>query len=163
MGSRVITDQRARPISAVISIVLTACTLGYFLPWMIAALRGKSNAWPIFWFNLLLGWTVVGFVVAFVLAVSRHAASGRGILGPTTLTLILLRGWSDHPPEGTRPEHVHRCRTHCARERVNRRAAATSTRRSTGLDYSSFQGRRDDSGRRMLRSSRERRASASSS
>ncbi|WP_442819541.1 superinfection immunity protein [Streptomyces sp. NBC_01230] len=59
----------------------------------------ESNAWPIFWFNLLSGWTIVGFVVAFVLAVSRHAASGRGILGPTTLTLILLRGWSDHPPK----------------------------------------------------------------
>jgi hypothetical protein len=73
---------------------------------MIAALRGKSNAWPIFWFNLLLGWAVVGFVVAFVLAISRHAASGRGILGPTTPTLILLRGWCDHSPEGTRPEHV---------------------------------------------------------
>jgi hypothetical protein len=43
MGSRVITDQRARPISAVISIVLTACTLGYFLPWMIAALRGSRT------------------------------------------------------------------------------------------------------------------------
>ncbi|WP_406326980.1 hypothetical protein OG784_30015 [Streptomyces sp. NBC_01617] len=48
MGSRVITDQRARPISTVISIVLPACTHGYFLPWMIATLCGKSNAWPIF-------------------------------------------------------------------------------------------------------------------
>jgi hypothetical protein len=74
--ARVITDSRARPVSATISIVLTVCTLGYFLPWMIAALRGESNAWPIFWFNLLLGWTVVGFVVALVLGVLPHQVVG---------------------------------------------------------------------------------------
>ncbi|GGO94067.1 hypothetical protein GCM10011584_34250 [Nocardioides phosphati] len=72
--SRVITDRRGRPISVIISVVLTICTLGYFLPWMIAALRGKSNAWPIFFFNLLLGWTVIGFVIALVLSVLPHQA-----------------------------------------------------------------------------------------
>ncbi|WP_170285301.1 hypothetical protein [Micromonospora palomenae] len=43
--SRIITDRRARPISVTISIILTVITLGYFLPWLTAALRGKSNAW----------------------------------------------------------------------------------------------------------------------
>ena len=54
--SEVITDKRERPASAVISIIVAILTGGYMLPWMIAALRGKSNAWPIFWLNLLLVW-----------------------------------------------------------------------------------------------------------
>lgn len=74
--THVVTDKQARPASVAISVILTICTLGYFLPWMIAALRGKSNAWPIFWFNLLLGWTVIGLVVAFALAVLPHQAVG---------------------------------------------------------------------------------------
>jgi hypothetical protein len=74
--NRIVTDKRARPISASISVVLTICTVGYFLPWMIAALRGKSNAWPIFWLNLLLGWTVLGWIAAFVLAVTAHQVAG---------------------------------------------------------------------------------------
>ena len=39
------------------------------LLWMIAALRGKSNHWGVFWLNLLLGWTVLGWVAAFVMSV----------------------------------------------------------------------------------------------
>lgn len=74
--TRVITDRRARPISATISIVLTVVTLGYFLPWMVATLRGKSNAWPIFWLNLLLGWTIIGWIAAFILAVMAHQVAG---------------------------------------------------------------------------------------
>lgn len=72
--SRIVTDQRGRPVSALVSIVVTVLTLGYMLPWMVAALRGKSNAWPIFWLNLFLGWTAIGWVVALVLACLPHQA-----------------------------------------------------------------------------------------
>ena len=72
----IITDKRGRPISATISIVLAVVTLGYFLPWMIAAVRGKSNHWGVFWLNLLLGWTVVGWVVALVMSVLPHRIAG---------------------------------------------------------------------------------------
>lgn len=73
---RLITDRRSRPISVILSVIVTICTLGYTLPWMVAALRGKSNAWAIFWFNLLLGWTVVGWVIALILAVGPHQVAG---------------------------------------------------------------------------------------
>ncbi|GAA0635163.1 hypothetical protein GCM10009547_44150 [Sporichthya brevicatena] len=73
---RVITDRRSRPISVTISVILTICTLGYFLPWMVASLRGKSNAWAIFWLNLLLGWTVIGWIAALVLACTAHQVAG---------------------------------------------------------------------------------------
>ena len=73
---RFVTDRRARPISVIVSVVLTVFTLGYFLPWMVAALRGKSNAWAIFWLNLLLGWTVLGRIAALVLACTAHQFAG---------------------------------------------------------------------------------------
>ena len=71
-----VTDRRARPISVIVSVLLTVLTLGYFLPWMVAALRGKSNAWAIFWLNLLLGWTVLGWIAALVLASTAHQFAG---------------------------------------------------------------------------------------
>ena len=75
-AERIITDQRARPVSAVISVLVAIFTGGYMLPWAIAAIRGKSNHWLIFWVNLLLGWTFVGWVIALVLSVLPHRTLG---------------------------------------------------------------------------------------
>jgi uncharacterized membrane protein YczE len=72
--SYVVSDQKSRPISATISIILAIITAGYFIPWMVAALRGKSNAWTVFWVNFLLGWTLIGWIVALVIACGRHQA-----------------------------------------------------------------------------------------
>jgi hypothetical protein len=74
--STFITDKKGRPVSATIAVVVAVLTLGYMLPWMIAALRGKSNHWGIFWLNLLLGWTIIGFVAAFVMSVMPHRIAG---------------------------------------------------------------------------------------
>jgi UDP-N-acetylmuramyl pentapeptide phosphotransferase/UDP-N-acetylglucosamine-1-phosphate transferase len=67
-----ISDKKKRPISATVSIVLAVLTVGYMLPWMIAALRGKSNHWAVMVLNLLLGWTLIGWVIALVMAVNSH-------------------------------------------------------------------------------------------
>jgi hypothetical protein len=48
--------------------LLTVASLGYFLPWAIAATRRKSNTLPIALVDLLLGWTLVGWIVALVMA-----------------------------------------------------------------------------------------------
>lgn len=74
--SEIVTDKKARPVSAVLAVVVAVVTLGYMLPWMVAALRGKSNHWGVFWLNLLLGWTILGFVAALVMAVMPHRAVG---------------------------------------------------------------------------------------
>lgn len=37
-----------------------------FLPTMIALLRGHHNSFAIFLTNLLLGWTVVGWIIALI-------------------------------------------------------------------------------------------------
>jgi hypothetical protein len=51
-------------------------SLGYMLPWMIAALRGKSNHWAVMVLNLFLGWTLIGWVIALVMAVNSHNVVG---------------------------------------------------------------------------------------
>ena len=68
----VVTDRKNRPASAVVAIVVAILTGGYMLPWAIAAVRGTANSWSVFWVNLLLGWTVVGWIVALVMAIREH-------------------------------------------------------------------------------------------
>jgi Superinfection immunity protein len=54
--------------AAVILLLLAAF---YFLPAIIAAVRHHRNAGAVFFLNLFLGWTLVGWVIAFVWAVSN--------------------------------------------------------------------------------------------
>jgi hypothetical protein len=42
----------------------------YFLPAIIAAVRHTRNATAILLLNIFLGWTLIGWVVAFVMALS---------------------------------------------------------------------------------------------
>lgn len=74
--NELVTDKKGRPVSATISIVVAVLTVGYMLPWMIAALRGRSNHWAVFAVNLLLGWTLIGWVVALVMALTSHQVAG---------------------------------------------------------------------------------------
>jgi len=53
------------------AVVLTVL---YFLPAAIAADKGKSNAGAICALNLLLGWTVIGWVAALVWSLTKDAA-----------------------------------------------------------------------------------------
>lgn len=72
----VITDARTNPIEVIIAWVLTLLTLGYFLPWAIAATRGKSNSLAVGLLSFLLGWTFIGWVVALAMACSPHQVAG---------------------------------------------------------------------------------------
>ncbi|BDW99457.1 superinfection immunity protein [Maricaulis maris] len=40
--------------------------LAYFIPTLIALLRGHDNTFAIFLTNLLLGWTMIGWIVALI-------------------------------------------------------------------------------------------------
>lgn len=46
------------------------------LPWAVAATRGKSNATAVALINLLLGWTLIGWIVALVMACGAHQVAG---------------------------------------------------------------------------------------
>src|SRR5690554_854430 len=61
----------------------------YFVPTFIAAIKGKSISVAIFALNLILGWTFIGWLVAFIWAltndnkqqivVNSHASNDRSI------------------------------------------------------------------------------------
>ncbi len=72
-----LTDQRSADSAlVVVAWVTTALTAAYMLPWAIAVSRGKSNAGSIGLINLLLGWSLVGWVVALVMACQAHQLLG---------------------------------------------------------------------------------------
>lgn len=51
----------------VVAVIVAILTAGYMLPWAIAAVRDVPH-WSVFWVNLLLGWTIVGWIVALVMS-----------------------------------------------------------------------------------------------
>jgi hypothetical protein len=71
-GPVVYTDARTNGAEVAIAWIVTVLTLGYMLPWAIAATRGKSNSGAVALVNFLLGWTFIGWVVALVMACSSH-------------------------------------------------------------------------------------------
>lgn len=64
---RVESADRSWTTTKVVAVVLAILTGGYLLPWAIAAVRDVPHR-SVFWVNLLLGWTVVGWIVALVMA-----------------------------------------------------------------------------------------------
>lgn len=55
----------------VVAVIVAILTAAYMLPWAIAAVRDVPH-WSVFWVNLLLGWTIVGWIVALVMALRRQ-------------------------------------------------------------------------------------------
>ena len=66
------TDQRHNVGVIIIAWCLALLTFGYMLPWAISASRGKSNATAIGLLDLLLGWTVIGWIAALIMACGTH-------------------------------------------------------------------------------------------
>lgn len=54
--------------------------LVYFLPWIIALLRGTKSNCGIFFVNLLLGWTIVGWFIAFIWALVAERKSNAHVI-----------------------------------------------------------------------------------
>ncbi|RNI25519.1 superinfection immunity protein [Flexivirga caeni] len=52
----------------VIAWILALCSMLYLLPWAVAATRNKSGEIAIFLINFFLGWTVIGWFVALIMA-----------------------------------------------------------------------------------------------
>jgi hypothetical protein len=68
--------------------VLIVVTLLYFLPTIIALSRGHLSALAIFLLNLFLGWTVIGWLIAFIWSCTGNTAANLyraegGVIGPT--------------------------------------------------------------------------------
>jgi hypothetical protein len=54
----------------VVAWVLAVLTLGYMLPWAVAETRGRPNSLAIGLLNFLVGWTLIGWIAALVMACS---------------------------------------------------------------------------------------------
>jgi hypothetical protein len=58
---------RSWTVTKVVAIIVAILTAGYMAPWAIAAVRDVRH-WSVFWVNLLLGWTIVGWIIALVMS-----------------------------------------------------------------------------------------------
>ncbi|GAB2595800.1 superinfection immunity protein [Microlunatus antarcticus] len=69
LSSQVLVQHyRCSTAHVVIAWVLAALTGLYLLPWAVSATRNRSNVAATAMVNLFLGWTLVGWVVALVMA-----------------------------------------------------------------------------------------------
>ena len=57
----------------VIAWIVAVCTFGYFIPWAVAATRGMPNTGGVFVVNLLTGWTLIGWIIALVMACQQRS------------------------------------------------------------------------------------------
>ena len=64
---RVEPADRSWTTTKVVAVIVAIVTAGYMLPWAIAAVRDVPH-WAVFWVNLLLGWTIIGWIVALVMS-----------------------------------------------------------------------------------------------
>jgi hypothetical protein len=69
-----VTPYRSSTAHLVIAWVVAVLTALYMLPWAVAATRNRSNTAAIALINLFLGWSVVGWVVALVMACGSEPA-----------------------------------------------------------------------------------------
>lgn len=62
---------RSSTATKVVAVIVAILTGGIMLPWAIAAVRDVPH-WGVFWLNLLLGWTIVGWIIALVMSLRRQ-------------------------------------------------------------------------------------------
>jgi hypothetical protein len=80
------TDRRdPNTVVVLVAIALAVLTLGYMLPWAVAAARGRSNQAAIGLLNFFLGWSVIGWIAALVMACQAHQLVGG--YGSTTVVV----------------------------------------------------------------------------
>lgn len=89
--------------------ILMICLL-YFLPWVVAAARRHHNSAAVLALNFLLGWTVVGWIVAFVWACTatrpREVASAAPAVPPSSAARFCTKCGS---PSSTDARFCARC------------------------------------------------------
>lgn len=56
--------------------ILIIATLAYFLPFIIACIRGHGSKWAIFFTVLFFGWSMIGWIIAFIWAFGSTHKNG---------------------------------------------------------------------------------------
>lgn len=68
MSHTMVTRPAIGGVHIAIAWIFAVGTLGYFLPWAVAATRNKSNTLAIALLNFFVGWTVIGWIASLVMA-----------------------------------------------------------------------------------------------
>jgi hypothetical protein len=89
---------RCSTAHVVVAWVLAVLTGFYLLPWAVAATRGRRNVAAVALVDLLLGWTLVGWVVALVMACGADR--------PVVLVQHTYAPWGPPPAPATAPPVV---------------------------------------------------------
>lgn len=66
-NAEVVNIDRSWTVTKVVALVVAILSAGYMAPWAVAAIRDVRH-WSVFWVNLLLGWTIIGWIIALVMA-----------------------------------------------------------------------------------------------
>ena len=66
-NAHVVNVDRSWTATKVVALVVAILTAGYMAPWAVAAIRDVRH-WSVFWVNLLLGWTIIGWVIALIMS-----------------------------------------------------------------------------------------------
>lgn len=74
---RVEPVDRSWTVTKVVAIIVAILTAGYMLPWAIATVRDVPH-WGVFWLNLLLGWTIIGWIIALIMSLRAQRVIVRG-------------------------------------------------------------------------------------
>ncbi len=61
------------------AIILIISAVLYFIPFIIAIIRGIKNSMSVFFLNLFLGWTVIGFFVLIFYASLTNVKSNESV------------------------------------------------------------------------------------
>jgi threonine/homoserine/homoserine lactone efflux protein len=69
----------------VVMFIVLLVLFAYFLPTVMAEARGHQNSGMIFLANLLLGWTILGWIAALVWAATAVQTRRPGRRGPNAL------------------------------------------------------------------------------
>ncbi len=85
MGSIVVLASGAAAVDFIILLIL------YFAPSVIAFARSHHNKWAIFALNLLLGWTVLGWIGALVWSLTDQHPNRRRSTSTTTRPSLRTR------------------------------------------------------------------------
>jgi len=80
-------------------VVAALLLVPYFLPTIVAVMRGKANAGGIFVLNFLLGWTVIGWVGSLIWALSSDSRSTVIVNNPPAYN----SGYSGYTGQQTNP------------------------------------------------------------
>ena len=54
-------------VTKIVALIVAIASGLYMLSWAFAAFRDVKH-WGVFWVNLLVGWTIIGWIIALVMA-----------------------------------------------------------------------------------------------